>query len=138
MVHENQNFEQYVKLCGGRYSATVFVAMKARQLAEKYGNIISHAEALTWILSGKIPDCLFDYKSKIKQRELRPFLHAKEYLDNVIDVQVRESVWNSLIKSRNEGHLIYHYEDIYDKDRQARVRILSKKLWYEMKQEEYN
>jgi len=138
MVHENQNFEQYVKLCGSRYSATVFVAMKARKLAEKYGNIISHAEALSWLLSGKDPSCLSNYQDKIKQRELRPLLHAKEYLDSVMDIQVRESVWNSLMKSRNEGHLIYHYEDIYDKDRQARVRILAKKLWYELKQEEYH
>ena len=36
MVHELQNLDRYIKLCGSRYAATLFVGKKARELAEKY------------------------------------------------------------------------------------------------------
>lgn len=136
MVHDLRYFDKYVQKCGSRYSATVFVAAKARYLTQKYDNVISFAEALTWVLSGQIPKGVTHYKEIISLREQRSLGYAKEYLAQVHDTGVRESVLKSLEKTKQNGHLIYFYDEVYDQSRQARIRILTNKLWYEMKQQE--
>lgn len=137
-VHNNENLEKYIELCGSRFLATVFVANEARRLADKYQNVISHAEALSWVLSGCVPKNIKDYKKLIEQRELRPLRSAQAYLANILDEDVRRSVWVTLNKSKQFGHLIYHYEGVYDKYRQARVRVLSNMLWNKMREEDFN
>ena len=136
MVHELENLDKFIERCGSRYAATIFVGRKARELAEKYDNVISHAEALSWILSGKVPDGVHHYSERIKKREQRYLDYALEYLTSVRDDKVRNSVLKSLEKSRNSGHLIYHYEDVYDYYHQARIRILTNKLWSEIREME--
>ena len=131
MVHELDKLNQFIEKCGSTYAATIFIGRKARQLAESYDNLISHAEAISWLLTGKVPENVKRYNELIRQREQRIFLHAKEYLSNVSDVNVRNSVLRSLELSRKEGHLIYMYEEVYDPDRKARVRVLTNKLWWE-------
>lgn len=134
MVHELDNLDKFIEGCGSRYAATIFVGRKARELAEKYDNVISHAEALTWLLSRRVPDGVIQYGERIRQREQRPLMYAKEYLSNILDESVRISVWKSLEKSKAEGHLLYCYEEVYDGYRQARVRILTNKLWNELRE----
>ncbi len=133
MVHELENLNKFIEVCGSRYAATIFVGRKARELAEKYDYIISHAEALSWILSGKVPDGVRHYSDRINQREQRSLAYATEYLSNVRDDKIRDSVIKSLEKSRNAGHLIYHYEDVYDYYHQARIRVLTNKLWSDIR-----
>lgn len=131
MVHDNHNFPKYVELCGNTYAATLFVGKYARKLAEKYSNVISHAEALAWILSGVVPEGVKNYSERIKQRSQRSLMYAKESLVGVLDENVKNSVLESLRRSKKEGHLLYVYEEVYDKDLQARVRVLTNKIWYE-------
>lgn len=133
-VHDNKYLDKYEQLCGSRYGATAFVGRKARELAEKYDNVISHSEALSWLLSGVVPDGVRHYRDKLLQRSQRPMKYAEEYLLQIADEQVRKAVWISIQKSKNEGHLIYHYEEIYDPERKSRVRVLTNKLWYEIQE----
>lgn len=134
MVHDNRNLEQYIEKCGSVYAATIFVGRQARKLAENFDNIISHAEALSWLLSGDVPDTIEHYHERSLRREQRVLSYAKEYLDNILDKQVANSVLKSLELSKQANHLIYHYEEVYDKYRQARVRILTNKLWSELRE----
>lgn len=133
MVHENANLDRFIKQCGSRYSATVFVASEARRLAEKYDNVITHAEALSWVLSNRIPEGIKQYKNVVEKRSQRNLKYAIDYLSNILDENVRESVIKSLRKSLKTGHLIYCYQEVYDEYRQARIRILTNKLWNEMR-----
>lgn len=132
MVHDNRNLDKYIELCGSRYSATAYVGFLARKLAEKYENVITHAEALSWILSGVEPEPIRDYSERIERRSQRSLRLAHNYLSNIHDDAVKESVLSSLKKSKEVGHLIYRYQDVYDRNRQARVRILSRILWDKM------
>ena len=136
MVHELENLDKFIDICGSRYAATIFVGRKARELAERYDNVISHAEALSWLLSGKVPEGVRHYSERIKQREQRYLAYAEEHLVSVRDDKIRVSVLKSLEKSRNSGHLIYHYEQVYDYYHQARIRILTNKLWTEIREME--
>lgn len=131
MVHELDKLNWYIEKCGSTYAATIFIGRKARQLAESYDNVISHAEAISWLLSGRVPDNVKHYSERICQREQRVLLYAKEYLASIKDIKVRDSVLRSLELSRKAGHLIYMYEEVYDPDRKARVRVLTNKLWWE-------
>lgn len=132
MLKDNNKFEKYVEHCGSRYSATMFVAEKARKLAEKFDNVISHAEALHWVLSGEIPENIFIHDQIIQRRNQRSLVSANQYLSNILDEAVRQSVLKSLAQSRKAGHLIYYYDKVYDSGRKSRVRILTRKLWNEL------
>lgn len=129
LLKDNETFEQYVKLCGSRFAATTFLADKARQLAEKYQNVITHAEALHWILSGETPDNIINYDKILQRRKQRSQGAARLYLSNILDENIRTSVLKSLSMSKKAGHLIYYYDGIYEPERKARVRVLTRELW---------
>lgn len=131
MLTDNNEFEKYVELCDNKYLAAMFVAEKARHLAEKYHNVINHSEALHWVLSGEIPENIFKHDEIIRRRKQKSLGSAREYLSNVLDEPVRKSVLTSLKLSKKAGHLIYYYEGVYEPDRKARIRILVNKFWHE-------
>lgn len=133
MVHDNKYLSEYINKCGGKYNATVFVGKEARKLCEKYDNVISHAEALTWLLSGVVPEGVKQYEKRIKQREQRSLWYAKEYLSNILDQEVAKSVLESIRKSKEKNHVEIIYTSVLDENRRARVRILTRKIWDEMK-----
>lgn len=136
MLEDSKNFEKYVKLCGGnRYVATTFVSKQAKILAEKYQNVISYSEALTWIISGKAPKIISNYKYILKQREKGPLILADSMLSNIQDEKIKQSVLESIKRSNKVGHLIYFYKDVYDKYRRARIRILTNIIWDEMRKQ---
>lgn len=130
MIEDIKNFQKYVDLCGGNfYVATTYVSKKARELANDYNNVISHSEALSWIISNKKPAILNNYDDILKLREQRSLSFAIQSLSNISDEDVKEAVLASIKKSKEVDHLIYQYPNVYDKYRQARVRILCRKLW---------
>ena len=134
MVYDAKQFERFVEMCGGsRYAATTFVAKEARKLANQYNNVISHAEALSWIISGKPPKIISNYKKVLKIREKGSLNVAYNMLSNVQDEEVKESVLESIRRSNKADHLIYVYIDVYDEHRQSRIRILTRMIWDEMK-----
>lgn len=132
MVHDNKFIDRYIELCDSRYTATVFVATLARQLNAKYDNVIDIAEALSWVLSGVVPENISNYKEIIKQREQRPLKYANQVLVSIIDKEVKEAVLESLLRSKRAGHLLYCWDEIYDEYRQTRVRVLTNKIWTEL------
>lgn len=123
----------FIKLCGNKYAATRYVAKEARKLAEEYDNVISHAEALTWVLTGEIPkDILSYYQDMVKLKRHRSLSAAYELIEYVLDEDIKESVVESYIRSLRAGHLIYYYHGVYDEYKQARVRILTRMVWDEL------
>lgn len=134
MVYDIEKFEEIVKLCNGsRYAATMLVAKDARKLAEYFDNVITHAEALDWIISGIVPKIISNYKEIIQLRDNGYLNVASSILSNVEDEAVKQSVIESIKRSKQEDHLIYFYEEVYDVPRQARIRILVRMIWHKLK-----
>lgn len=132
-VHNNKNLDTIVDRYGSRYAATVFVSNEAKRLCSKYNDVISHSEALSWILSGEIPYNIKHYKEIVEQRSQRPLKYAKERLLDIQDQDVRHAVQVSLENSIHIGHLIYFYQNVHDTYRCSRIRILCNMIWDEMK-----
>lgn len=130
MIFGDKYLQKYIDHCGNRYAAIRYVAKKARNLAEKYENVISHAEALTWVLTNEAPNNILSYYYRMLElREQGSLSAAKEQIAHILDKNVKNSVIESLRRSIQAGYLIYHYEEVYDSDRKARVRILTNMLW---------
>lgn len=132
MLNDNIKFDEYAKQHGSRFTATMLVAEQARYLAEKHHNVITHAQALHWVLSGETPEEINNQDTILKRRKFSSLMSAKEYLSNITDTEIKQSVLKSLWLSNKAGHLIYYYKEVYEPERQARIRILTRKLWYEL------
>ena len=48
----------------------------------------------------------------------------------IADKEVCNAVYDSYYDSKKQTHLIYVYNSIQDEPRRARVRVLTRMLWY--------
>lgn len=128
------DFDTFCKLerqLGSAYAAVNYISSEARKLASKYDDLILHSEAIEWIVTGKKPKILSNI-SKVCNRSN----YVKSYIDEVLcyvdDNNVCESVRYSINASKSSNHLIYVYKDVPDPSRQARVRVLTRMIWYDL------
>lgn len=129
---DNSKFQDYVDNCNGNiYAAVNYVAKAARTRAETHNNIILHSEAISWVLTGETPQILNDIDVAQSNHS-----YALSYIDEVLscvdDSDVCECVRMSLKYSKKSNHLIYVYNGVPDTERQARVRILVRMIWYHL------
>ena len=132
MVHDNRNLDKYVSLCGSKYAATIFLGKQARKLAEHYDNLITHAEALSWLLSGDAPRGVTHYKELAERKSQRYLQYVNKHLEGVLDRHVQDAVVESIKISMSNNHLVYVYGEVYNRNKQARVRVITNMIWYEM------
>lgn len=125
-------FEKYVKALGSKFAAVVYVSKLARQRAKSVDNCILESEALSWVLTGVEPKAVAIWRTRKNKKEELAKVYAKDRLMYVEDIDVRSAVEDSIDESIKGSHLIYLYNNVRDKDRQARVRILSRMIWDEM------
>ena len=102
------------------------VAKKARSLADEYDNNIFHSEALTFIMTGAKPDNKYRYADEYEATII------KELFCYIDDIEVKNAVYDSFYLSKSHNNLIYEYNDISDPHRQARVRVLTRMIWYKV------
>ena len=117
-------YNQYYKeLCQqmNPYLAVLKVAEDARSICCSLHNRIPSATALDYAAAGKAPNPK-DYPNYRLNR-------AKEYLNYVIDTEIRSAVMASYEQSLNKNNLVYDYKNVDDESRQARVRIIMNILW---------
>lgn len=138
MVIDDRFQKLYDRLCGSRYSATIFITKEARKLCNQYQNVIQFSQALAWVLSGVVPQEIIHYKHLVHQRNLNATKYVDYILESVSDSSVRDSVYESLRRSTAAGHLIYWYKGVYDRDKQVRVRVLLRRIWYEHTDSSYH
>ena len=60
-------------------------------------------------------------------------LQIKELYCTVDSKSICDAVYDSYFDSKAAGHLIYTYNNIVDKHQRARVRVLTRMLWYRLK-----
>lgn len=129
-------FQKYIDAFGSIYAAVSAVSKAARNIANKYDNVILHSEAITWVLTGERPPILERY-NEIQERRKNPDIHIiNEMLSYVDDKQVCECVKLSINRTKQNNHLIYIYKGISDENKKARVRILTRMIWYQIHEEQ--
>lgn len=130
---DSKNFKVWVDRYNGNvYKAVYELGQAAAKRVKDCNNKISNAEGISWVLNGHKPDyehrrAYWDTKKAIIEEYIATNLEL--IYDKKICKCVRSSVWNSL----NHRYLLYDYKGVDDESRRARIRILTKLIWYEIK-----
>lgn len=110
------------------YTTISNLASKARNLADETDNEILHSEAITCILHDTKPK-----KTKwSKGDDEYEAIMIRDLFCMIEDKEICDAVYDSYYDSKDANHLIYVYNQISDKSKQARVRILTRMLWYQL------
>lgn len=131
MKYQNE-FESAVRTCAGnRYEAINKLCRRARRLSSSVNNSIKQIDSIHWALSNVPPDSLFT------QQHITPEYEQlmEEYLCQVENDSIANSVRTSFSQSVKIGHLVYVYQDDLSDYQEARVRIITNMLWYQLLEE---
>lgn len=132
MLPTDSNFSQYINKLGNSYAAVNYIAKQAKKLASDNDNKILYSEAITWLLTGDKPKVL----DIILAREQKAHIHT-DYIDDLLSLVdnplICQSVRQSIKASKLCNHLIYFYTHLSDDNDKARVRILTRMVWYNQK-----
>ena len=105
----------------GPFYATLKIAQDAREITKSLDNRITTASAIDYAARGMTPDPK-DYPDHKLDR-------VKNYIDYVLDVEIKAAVIKSYESSLANYNLVYDYNTVMDGPRQARIRILMNILW---------
>jgi len=123
---DDSDFRKKLENSDNRYGIVKDIGCQARRLAEEYENNIFHSEAISHILMGTKPENKYYFSDEYEATQI------KEMFCYIDDVSVKNAVYDSFYASKQHSNLIYLYNDITDNPRKARVRILTRRLWYEL------
>lgn len=110
----------------GFYPSITFIASEARKLRFSLDYDITESQALAWVLSGVTPE---HHKIPIKDLEYSTSLEDRllTYIDKPA---IKKSVKLSIEDTEIHHHLIYRYTEDLNESEKARVRILTRVIWY--------
>lgn len=128
-LKDDEKFRRYLETSDNLYGEVMQVVSKARKLSAQYSNRILHSEAITSVIHGTQPDIqhLLDIESEFESRYIRDVFC---YID---DKELCNAVYDSFYASREKNNLIYVYNSITEPNRKARIRVLTRMLWYKLK-----
>lgn len=116
-----------------QYAISMYVAKLSRQICINNPVVLS-SEAIDWIVTGNKPSILNKPHIEVNQSFNRcredTIIDALEW---VTDEIVKENVITSVNWSISNHHLIYTYNNVQDDNVKARIRILVRMIWYELK-----
>lgn len=126
-LEQDAEFRRYLEHCDNIYIEVKKIMEEARQLAHDCDNNILHSQALTSVVRGEE----VDYKPPVSDaQEEYEAQQIREMFCYIDDKQVCDCVYDSFYESKKAKHLIYVYNSIEDEPRKARVRVLTRMLWY--------
>ena len=129
-INHQELLPKLVNDFGNIYVAVNYVAAEARR-RQATDTRLSESRAITWVLSGKIPEELSpDYQRK--QRKSVVISVIEDHLQDVSDDRIKAAVKQSIIKSIGDHHLLYEYLDVLDEGNKARVRVITNMIWYKL------
>lgn len=117
-------FNEYSEYCGNSFEAIRIISNCGRLLAEGYNNRITHSQALNWVVTGTIPNCLLQSNSKVTLELDRVSNIISDNLEYVDDKDIRISVNRTIIDYLETRHLVYQYQEALDDFQKSRVRVL--------------
>lgn len=110
----------------GFYPSITFIASEARKLRFSLDYDITESQALAWVLSGVTPE-----RHKIPIKDLEYSISLEDRLLTYIDKPaIKKSVKLSVEDTEIHHHLIYRYTADLNESEKARVRILTRVIWY--------
>lgn len=128
-INNNELLPKLLDSFGNIYECVNYVANEARDLANSSELDLTESIAMTWILSGNAPEVSAN-RSKQKVERGAKLLAIDELLWTVDDPEIQAAVTRSVFKSWRAHHLLYDYISVSDGPRQARIRVLTRMIWY--------
>jgi len=110
------------------FADTVNIAATARKKADDCNNQIFHSQAVAWAVQGIEPK----YKGTGYTRRDYEESQLQEEFCYIEDKEICTAVRKSFYASKKANNLVYRYGSIKDSQRQARVRVLTRMLWYRL------
>lgn len=126
MIEDIRVFQELSEQLGSSFAATMYIAAEARKLAESYDNVISHSEALNWVVTGVRPTIL----DRINVTEIHTDTSKLDILNYIDDEEVKAAVRCSYEASCRSRNLVYEYNQVSDESRQTRIRVITRLIWY--------
>lgn len=125
IIDGQDKFRQLAEEKGNTYAAVLDLSRSAKNLTSKYNNAISSSRAISWLLTGEKPKELCKEKQD-HQPLTDQFIQSviSDELSEVDDLDVCKAVSISVWRSVYLKNLVYAYNNIEDKQRMSRVRIL--------------
>ncbi len=130
MRYQDEFEAEAAKCSGNRYEAINKLCRKARKLSASVNNTIKQIDSIHWALSNTPPSCLGEVHNIPYHEQI-----MQEYLCQVEDGSIANSVRTSFLQSVKIGHLVYVYQDDLSDYQEARVRIITNMLWYQLLEE---
>lgn len=127
-INNNKMLPKLVESFGNVYECVNYVAKEARELANSSEVSLTESRAITWVLSGDPPEDVTQPAPILEKRA--KLMCIDDMLWTVDDPQVRAAVTRSAFRSWREHHLLYEYLDVPDEPRKARIRVLTRMIWY--------
>lgn len=110
----------------GFYPSIAYIAAEARKLRNSLNYDITESQAVSWVLTGVQPE-----PHRIPMRDIRQAIdNMRDILSGIDNEFICESVEDSINISHAEHHLVYQYTDGLAESDKARVRILTRAIWY--------
>lgn len=131
MRYQDEFESEVVKCNSNRYEAINQLCRKSRKLSASVNNRVRPIDSIHWALSNVFPESLATKHYTVPEYEKL----MEEYLCQVEDIGVASSVRTSFSQSVSIGHLVYVYQDNLNAYQEARVRIITNMLWYQLLEE---
>ena len=123
-IKDDQDFRRQLESSPNRYHDIATVAAEARKLSAAYNYDMLFSEAITHVIHNTTP--LEENYSYDKYEDYQ----IRELFCTIDDKEVCNAVYDSYFESKHNRRLVYIYNNISDNSRQARVRVLTRMLWY--------
>ena len=136
-IESNKLFEEkYLSKTDNVFEAVNMWAKEASNVYNQFSGSLSNSESLDYALTSNLPENYFNRipKSEVSTNYIK--LYVREALQNVDDKKVKFYVLCSIKKSQLNKNLVFIYDKSLSPSRKARVRVLSKLIWYNLYPEE--
>lgn len=117
------NHPFYDSLCknANPYQAAMQIAQASRNMCIDIPHRLEMSRAIEFASNGIVPnaDDYIDHRMD----------HVEDYLCGVADSDIADAVRISYAKSLEYNNLVYVYNQVHDRSRRAKIRIILKMLW---------
>ena len=129
-IQSKKFYDKYMQDTDNVFEAINQFSKDANKLRKKHKNLLACNEALSATLSGILPSNLEERKTlkHLKNKYLQRYVSS--VLADVDDIEVKLSVLQSINQSQLSNSLEYEYLDSLTSNQQARVRILTRLIWF--------
>lgn len=120
-------YRKQLEHCDNIYVEVKHVMNAARQLATECDNRILHSQAISSVIRGDSIEPMSHIHEVQDEYEAR---YIRDVFCYIADKELCDAIYDSFYDSKKHKHLIYVYNSINDEPRKARVRVLTRMLWY--------